>query len=74
MRKLLSIVGKILGTVVLLFVLLVLVTDFSPIYRFRGPQPFSGPDIFNPYASLDSTLGWKRANFHTHTRVSVPGR
>ena len=72
MRKLLSIVGKILGTVVLLFVLLVLVTDFSPIYRFRGPQPFSGPDIFNPYASLDSTLGWKRANFHTHTRVSGP--
>ena len=72
MRKLLSIVGKILGTVVLLFVLLVLVTDFSPIYNFREARPFSGPDIFNPYASLDSTLGWKRANFHTHTRVDGP--
>lgn len=72
MRKLLSIIGKILGTVLLLFILLVLVTDFSPIYNFRTPQPFSGPDIFNPYASLDSTLGWKRANFHTHTRVSGP--
>lgn len=72
MRKLLSIIGKILGTVLLLFILLVLVTDFSPIYNFRTPRPFSGPDIFNPYASLDSTLGWKRANFHTHTRVSGP--
>lgn len=72
MRKLLSIIGKILGSVLLLFVLLVLVTDFSPIYRFREAQPFSGPDIFNPYASLDSTLGWKRANFHTHSRVSGP--
>ena len=72
MRKLLSIIGKILGTVLLLFVLLVLVTEFSPIYHFRAPRPFSGPDIFNPYASLDSTLGWKRANFHTHTRVSGP--
>ena len=56
----------------LLFVLLVLVTEFSPIYHFRAPRPFSGPDIFNPYASLDSTLGWKRANFHTHTRVDGP--
>ena len=72
MRKLLSIIGKILGTVLLLFVLLVLVTEFSPIYHFRAPRPFSGPDIFNPYASLDSTLGWKRANFHTHTRVDGP--
>ena len=72
MRKLLSIIGKILGIVLLLFILLVLVTDFSPIYNFRTPRPFSGPDIFNPYASLDSTLGWKRANFHTHTRVSGP--
>ncbi len=72
MRKLLSIIGTVLGTLLLLLVLLVLVTDFSPIYDFRAPQPFSGPDIFNPYASLDSTLGWKRANFHTHTRVSGP--
>ncbi len=51
MRKLLSIIGKILGTVLLLFVLLVLVTEFSPIYHFRAPRPFSGPDIFQlPYA------------------------
>ena len=72
MRKLLSIIGKVLGTLLLLVVLLAIVTDFSPIYNFRAPRSFSGPDIFNPYASLDSTLGWKRANFHTHTRVSGP--
>ena len=72
MKRLFSILGKLLGTLVLLFLLLVLVTDFSPVYKFRESSPFSGPDIFNPYASLDSTLGWKRANFHTHTRVSGP--
>lgn len=72
MKKLLSIIGKVLGTLLLLVVLLAIVTDFSPIYNFRAPRPFSGPDIFNPYASLDSTLGWKRANFHTHSRVSGP--
>ena len=57
MKKLLSIIGKVLGTLLLLVVLLAIVTDFSPIYNFRAPRPFSGPDIFNPYASLDSTLG-----------------
>ena len=72
MKKLLSIIGKVLGTLLLLVVLLAIVTDFSPIYNFRAPRPFSGPDIFNPYASLDSSLGWKRANFHTHSRVSGP--
>ena len=72
MRKLLSIIGKILGSVVLLAVLLVLLTGISPVYSFREAHPFGGPDIFNPYQALDSTLGWKRANFHTHTRVSGP--
>ena len=72
MKKILCITGKVLASLVLLFLLLVCVTGISPIYRFRAPKPFSGPDIFNPYASLDSTLGWKRANFHTHTRVSGP--
>ena len=72
MKRFLSICLKTLGTVALLVVLLVLATEFSPIYDFRTPKPFSGPDIFNPYASLDSTLGWKRANFHTHTRVDGP--
>ncbi|MBQ9194906.1 MAG: hypothetical protein IJ152_04545 [Bacteroidales bacterium] len=56
----------------LLVLLLVLMTGISPVYRFRAPQPFSGPDIFNPYASLDTSIGWKRALFHTHSRVSGP--
>lgn len=42
------------------------------MYNFRAPEPFSGPDIFNPYSALDTVTGWKRANFHTHTRVRGP--
>ncbi len=73
MKKFFSISGKILGSIVLLFVLAVLVTSVSPIYRFRTPQPFNGPDIFNPYRDLpDSNIAWKRANLHTHTRVKGP--
>ena len=45
------------------------ITSFSPVYRFRAPKPFSGPDIYNPYSKLDTAILWKRANFHTHTRV-----
>lgn len=72
MKKFLWICLKVLASVALLFVLLVLASEFSPIYNFREARPFSGPDIFNPYAALDSSLGWKRANFHTHSRVSGP--
>ena len=41
------------------------------VYNFSEARPFSGPDIFNPYASLEGvdSIPWKRANFHTHTRV-----
>lgn len=65
-------VGKLLSGIALAFLLALAVTSVSPIYRFRGPQPFHGEDIFNPYAALDTAQGWKRANFHTHTRVSGP--
>lgn len=70
--RLLRGIGKALGTVLLLFAIAVLLTGMSPIYSFRKPAPFSGPDIFNPYSALDTALGWKRANFHTHTRVTGP--
>ena len=55
----------------LIALLAVFVTSVSPIYDFSEPKPFSGPDIFNPYkrAGEDSAFCWKRANFHTHTRV-----
>ena len=70
--KILRFIGKLLTAVALAFLLALAVTGFGPIYRFPGPQPFTGKDIFNPYAALDTTQGWKRANFHTHTRVTGP--
>ena len=63
---------KIVYSVLVLLFLAVLVTSVSPIYDFRAPQPFSGPDIFNPYRDLDTANCWKRTNLHTHTRVKGP--
>lgn len=63
------IMGKTLATLILVACLAVFMTSISPVYRFEGLVPFQGPDIFNPYSSLDSSICWKRANFHTHTRV-----
>ena len=53
----------------LLFIGVIAATSFSAIYDFAEPRPFSGPDIYNPYRTLDTTHCWKRANLHTHTRV-----
>ena len=63
---------KIVFSAALLLLLAVLGTGVSPVYDFRAPRPFSGPDIFNPYRDLDTANCWKRANFHTHTRVKGP--
>ncbi len=63
---------KIVYSVLVLLFLAVLATSVSPIYDFRAPQPFSGPDIFDPYRNLDTAYCWQRANFHTHTRVKGP--
>ena len=60
---------KVLVAIVLLALLAVIVTGVSFVYNFRHPQPFSGPDIFNPYRNIDTVHCWKRANFHTHSRV-----
>lgn len=56
-------------TIVLVAIMAIIATSISPIYNFPAAQPFSGPDIFNPYSNIDSVEYWKRANFHTHTRV-----
>lgn len=64
--------GKALGCLFLLVLIAVLVTGVSPVYDFPRPTPFSGPDIFDPYAKRDTAEAWKRANFHTHTRVKGP--
>ena len=62
-------VVKLLVLLVSVALLAIALTGFSPIYNFRSATPFSGNDIFNPYSTFDPTLGWSRANFHTHTRV-----
>ena len=72
MKKLLHILYTAVASVLLLLLMAVWATSVSPIYSFREPRPFRGPDIFNPYAALDTVQGWKRANFHTHTRVKGP--
>ena len=72
MRRLLHILYTAVASLFLLLLMAIWVTSMSPIYSFRAPQPFSGPDIFNPYSALDTVQGWKRANFHTHTRVKGP--
>lgn len=68
--KILKCVAKSLATFLLFVVAVFTVFSVSPVYDFAPAKPFEGPDIFNPYARLDTAAGWKRANFHTHTRVS----
>ena len=65
-------IGKAIAGILLLLVLIALGSSISPIYRFRPPKAFEGPDIFNPYRDLDTANCWKRALFHTHTRVKGP--
>ena len=43
--------------------------SISPIYKWGEPRPFKGDKIYNPYSGSDSTTVWKRATFHTHTKV-----
>lgn len=67
-----KIVGRSLVTLLLVALCIVAATSISPIYNFAEPQSFSGPDIFNPYRNIDSSAVWRRANFHTHTRIDSP--
>ena len=71
-RKISLFAAKTVLAIILIAVLAVIVTSISPIYDFKAPEPFSGPDIFNPYRNLDTAHCWKRANFHTHTKVEGP--
>lgn len=70
--KILRVICGVLSVIVLLFVLATLITSVSPIYNFAEPQPFSGPDIYDPYRDLDTITPWRRVNLHTHTRVEGP--
>ena len=60
---------KSIISLLLVALLAITATSVSRVYRFAEPQPFSGAKIFNPYRNFSSEQGWKRANFHTHTRV-----
>ncbi len=70
-RKAGALMLKIIGVVFFIALFAIVATSVSPVYNFSEARPFSGPDIFNPYASLEGvdSIPWKRANFHTHTRV-----
>lgn len=69
MKKILLILTKILTGILLVAATVFIASNITPIYNFEEPEPFNGPDIFDPYEDMDWDLGWKRANFHTHTRV-----
>ena len=71
-KRILRAFAKLVAALISLFVLTLVISSVGPVYRFRAPRAFSGEDIFNPYASLDTAQGWKRASFHTHTRVKGP--
>jgi hypothetical protein len=66
--KIIRIISKIIiGIVLLIATLLVLQYVITPKYKFQEPQPFSGDNLYNPYAGADSSK-WVKANFHVHTR------
>lgn len=67
--KWLKYILKGLLTVVMIALFAIVVTSVSLIYNFQKPTPFRGNDIFNPYRNISKEHCWKRANFHTHTRV-----
>ncbi len=67
--RLFRILFKTLLSIILFAFFCIFATSVSLIYDFGESKPFSGPDIFNPYAKVDTAVGWKRANFHTHTKV-----
>lgn len=72
MKKVISISLKVFCAIILSALALLAVFSVSPIYKFADTSAFSGPDIFNPYAGVDSNQVWKRANFHTHTKIKGP--
>ena len=53
---------RVLAVVLLAFVALPFL--LAPVYRFPPSQPFAGPALWNPYATLSGT--WQKANLHAH--------
>lgn len=69
LKKIWPVTKKAIYAILLIAAMVVVATSGSYIYNFAEPKPFSGPDIFNPYRDIDTAHCWKKANFHTHTRV-----
>ncbi|MBR4429361.1 MAG: hypothetical protein IKS78_08380, partial [Clostridia bacterium] len=69
MKKALAISSKLAASFFVILAMVICIFSVSPIYDFSAPQAFAGPDIYDPYGSVPDTAVWKRANFHTHTRV-----
>jgi hypothetical protein len=68
-RAILRSLLKTVSAIILIAIAIITITSVTPIYDFDKASPFQGTDIYNPYRNLDTVVGWKRANFHTHTRV-----
>ena len=68
-KKIACAILRIVASIILIATTIIVTTSITPIYNFKEVRPFGGPDIYNPYKSLDRATSWKRANFHTHTRV-----
>lgn len=67
MKKFLLVLLKAVGALAVLSLILITVFSVSPIYSFRTPRPFSGPNVYNPYDAVSGN--WLRACFHVHTKV-----
>jgi hypothetical protein len=65
LRKVLSILLKLVGLAVL--TILTIPYIIAPIYNFPSPKQFSGSYWINPYSTLDSSMTWRKANFHLHS-------
>lgn len=70
MRKVIVILLKTATVSVAAVLGLIVISNVSPIYDFEEGQAFSGTEIYNPYARMDTTWGWTRTNLHTHTHAT----
>lgn len=63
---------RLVVTLTVAIIVVILATSISLCYDFAPAEPFSGADIFNPYANFTPDTEWKRTTLHTHTRVEGP--
>lgn len=70
LARILATTARVPLSLILVVLSLVTASNLCPIFNFEQGAPFTGKDIYNPYCEADSTLGWTRANFHTHSRAS----